>query len=459
MLSTVRRPPARRSFGDFVRRANHRGELVVQPRMGFGEPARMRSGLAATRAAAATTVGTITVDSYTRLGELAAAAESIRTGQLLNGYPLASHPIDTTRAMLAGIAGDGFPVQVRHGSANPRHIFAALIAAGLDATEGGPVSYCLPYGRVPLVDSVRHWRDCCELFARLQDRGVEPHLETFAGCMLGQLCPPSQLIALSVLEAMFFRQHGLRCVSVSYAQQTNQAQDREAVAALRRLCRRLLPDLNWHVVIYAYMGVYPTSPSGARRLLAHAAELAAESGAERLIVKTVVEAVRIPTIEENRDALEVAAATARATARVGSDDEPGADSQIYQEAVALIEAVLELDTDVGAALRVAFLRGYLDIPFCLHPDNRGQTRSYLDDSGRLRWADIGKLPLGTVVDVGRRERVDCATLMASLSYMRQKYDGASGYPGEVPELSGPARPKSNPARVPIGATAEEESQP
>ena len=65
------------------------------------------------------------------------------------------------------------------------------------------------------------------------DRGGRAHLETFGGCLLGQLCPPSLLVAISVLEALFFVQHGLRSVSLSYAQQTHPAQDIEALAALR----------------------------------------------------------------------------------------------------------------------------------------------------------------------------------------------------------------------------------
>ncbi|MYW20388.1 methylaspartate mutase, partial [Streptomyces sp. SID2955] len=52
-------------FGAFVRRAHDAGRLVVQPRMGMSSPERMRAGLLATRDAAATTVGTITLDSYT----------------------------------------------------------------------------------------------------------------------------------------------------------------------------------------------------------------------------------------------------------------------------------------------------------------------------------------------------------------------------------------------------------
>ncbi|MEV7381181.1 methylaspartate mutase [Streptomyces lydicus] len=409
-------------FGEFVRHRAASGELVVQPRMGFSDPARMRAGLLATRRAAATTVGTLTVDSYTRVGDLAAARDALRAGIALNGYPLATHPRETTAQVLAGIAADDFPVQVRHGSADPGHIFTALTAAGLSATEGGPVSYCLPYGRTPLEKSVDSWARCCEDFAEPRRPGVRPHLETFGGCMLGQLCPPGQLVALSVLEALFFHRHGVRSISVSYAQQSHPGQDREAVRALRVLCARLLPDADVHIVVYAYMGLFPQTADGARALLGEATRLARATGAERLIVKTEAEADRIPTVAENVAALEHAARTARryrAEAPAGADD----DSQVHAEAYALIDAVLNAAPDIGRALVQAFKRGLLDIPYCLHPDNAGRSRSYLDRDGRLRWADVGSLPLAPLVGAGRSRPVTSGELMSALSYVRRTFDG------------------------------------
>ncbi len=281
----------------------------------MSSPDRMRAGLLATRDATATTVGTITLDSYTRVGDLESAGLAVLEGVALNGYPIVSHPTATTRAVLDGIHGPDFPVQVRHGSAAPQDIFRALTAVGLDASEGGPVSYCLPYGRVPLRASVAHWAASCALLAARRESGAEPHLETFGGCVLGQLCPPGLLVAISVLEALFFRRHGIRSISVSYAQQTDPLQDAEAVAALRSLCVRWLPDTEWHVVVYAYMGLFPETEEGAYRLLGKAAELAVATGSERLIVKTVAESRRIPTVTENVAALEHAAAVAARTPR------------------------------------------------------------------------------------------------------------------------------------------------
>jgi methylaspartate mutase epsilon subunit len=424
------------SFGAFVARAHAAGRLVVQPRMGMSSPITMRAGLLATRRAQATTVGTITLDSYTRVGDDAKARAALDSCAELNGYPIVAHERSTTRAVLAGVDGPAFPVQVRHGSPCPENIFRALIAAGLHATEGGPVSYCLPYSRVPLDVSIRNWVRCCELLAEVRETGVEPHLESFGGCMLGQMCPPSLLIAMSVLECLFFRQHGIRSVSLSYAQQTSPQQDQEAVLALRRLTAELLPDLDTHIVVYTYMGVYPRTPLGTSALLAESARLAVHTGASRLIVKTAAEAHRIPTIADNVNALETAAAAAAAQ-RLDPTPATAADTGVYDEARTLIDAVLDLGPDLGRALATAFRRGILDIPYCLHPDNAGRARSHLDPSGRLRWSRVGGMPLRP--PAGRRESAELgsAQLLASLSFVERRFDDA-GLAGCLDALGEPA---------------------
>ena len=420
------------SFGGFVARAQAAGQLVVQPRMGVSNPAQMRAGLLATRRATATTIGTITLDSYTRVGDDARARAALAAGLDLNGYPIVAHDRATTRAVLEGVAGPSFPVQIRHGSPGPENIFAALIEVGLDATEGGPVSYCLPYSRAPLAASVRSWTRSCERLARV---GPQAHLETFGGAMMGQLCPPSLLVAMSVLECLFFRQHGIRSVSLSYAQQTNPDQDREAVAALHRLADQYLSDVDRHVVIYAYMGVFPRTPAGAGALLAEAARLAVRTGAARLIVKTAAEAHRIPTIAENVAALESAAAVADDERRQPVLDEVD-DTGIHAEAAAFIDAVLELGPDLGHSLITAFRRGYLDVPYCLHPDNAGRARSYLDRTGRLQWSRLGSLPIRSLVRPAAASELTAAGLLESLSYVERKFDDA----GLDEYLTGPAQP-------------------
>jgi methylaspartate mutase epsilon subunit len=406
--------PSRSRFSAFVRTAAEAGRLVVQPRMGFAELPVMREGLTGVRGARATAVGTITLDSYTRVNDHDSARQALRTGAELNGFPLVAHGPRATRRMLEGLAGADFPIQVRHGSALPYPLFEAMVEAGIDATEGGPVSYCLPYSRVPLAEATDAWARCCELLAA-QDEQM--HLESFGGCMLGQLCPPSLLVALSVLEALFFREHGLASISLSYAQQTNQAQDLEALAALRRLAGERLGATDWHVVLYTYMGVYPRTPLGSFRILEDSARLAMLSGTERLIVKTPAEAFRIPTVAENVDALEFAAAVAAEHAEPVAATETG----LYEEARMLVDSTLELAPTVGGALVRAFARGHLDVPFCLHQDNANLSRAYVDPHGLLRWARPGSMPLAPG-DTESARPLSAQSLIDMLAYNERRFD-------------------------------------
>jgi methylaspartate mutase epsilon subunit len=275
---------------------------------------------------------------------------------------------------------------------------------------------------------VKYWRESCELLAAARSAEREPHLETFGGCMMGQLCPPALLVALSVLEGLFFIQHGVRNISLSYAQQTNAEQDLEAVAALRRLTGELLAGVESHIVIYAYMGLYPCTSSGARQLLAESALLAVTAGAARLIVKTTAEAFRIATIAENVLALEEAARVASAARpafarpRVAEVSPAAGDTGIYAQARALTDAVLELSHDVGRALVTAFRHGYLDVPFCLHPDNAGRATGYLDSDGRLQWQQIGSLPIRSLVELPAPAKLTSIGLQESLNFVRNKFD-------------------------------------
>jgi len=199
-------PPA--PFGEVIAAATARGRLIVQPRMGMGDPVDMRAGLLAVKAANASTVGTITVDSYTRCNDDEAVRRAIARDAQLNGYPIVAHSSDVTSAIVKELRDASFAIQVRHGSADPQRIFEAVVAAGLDATEGGPISYCLPYSRLPLADSVKNWAVCCQTFGRLRDKGYEPHLETLAAVCSASYARLVCWWLLACLRRCFFPSRG-----------------------------------------------------------------------------------------------------------------------------------------------------------------------------------------------------------------------------------------------------------
>jgi methylaspartate mutase epsilon subunit len=243
-----------------------------------------------------------------------------------------------------------------------------------------------------------------------------------------------------MLEGMFFRQHGITDISLSLTQQTHPGQDLEALLALRAMATEFLSDVDWHVVLYAYMGVYPRTRQGADALLAGAVRLAVRGGAARLIVKTRAEAYRIPTVAENVQALEFAAA-------VAADAQPApaiaaTDTGVLAQTRGLIEAVLELHPDIGVALIRAFQTGILDVPYCLHEDNAGQARGALAADGRLVWARTGRMPIdaGPAAD---EEPVSSSALLAALRFTADRYDRAAAT-GSLQEqedrLERPGRP-------------------
>jgi methylaspartate mutase epsilon subunit len=420
-------------FGAFVADKHRSGDLVVQPRMGFGGLFRMREGLLKTKDSDAATVGTLTLDSYTRVGDVKSAANALESRQNLNGYPLVTYGPVITRQLIDGIQDVNFPIQVRHGSASPQDIFRTLVQSGLSATEGGPLSYCFPYGRTRLRESIRNWQESCDILLSASSSSVIPHLETFGGCMMGQLCPPALLVAISVLEAMFFSQAGIRSVSLSYAQQTNFEQDLESLAALQQLAHRYLPQPSWHIVVYAYMGVFPKTPEGSSLLLKQAARLTVESGASRLIVKTAAEAFRIPSIADNIDALEAASSASidMEAGLHGQSDYKSADNQIYLDARAIIESTLAESENIGVAILRATQKGLIDVPFCLHPDNAGSSTAQVGHRGRLEWLDVGnmaiKRPSGRELDKGT---ASSAGLLDDLTYVQRRFDRTLQGPAE-----------------------------
>jgi methylaspartate mutase epsilon subunit len=408
--------------------------------MGFSDSLSMRRGLEAVRSLQAPTAGTITLDSYTRTGDFASARSAVEAGKTLNGYPIVTHGREENRQLIAGFQGEDFPIQVRHGSPLPNVIFESLIEAGIDATEGGPISYCLPYSRVPLKQAIASWAESCHILVRLEEEGTLPHLESFGGCMLGQLCPPAMLLAITVIEGLFFVQEGIRSLSLSYAQGYSTSQDLGALFALRRLAAEFLGDAHWHVVVYCFMGKFPETRGGARRLIEESARIAVRGGAERLIVKTAAESRQIPTIEDNVDAIRWSHQAAAETSRGGIGEAESFHAEVlYAQAKALIEHVLSLDPALARGIEIAFSHGHLDVPYCLHPDNLNQARSWIDEQGTILWADPGKIPFPPhLKDTIFRHRavVRSADLGKMLSFNQEKYDGpnegcAADWPASV----------------------------
>lgn len=371
-------------FNSYVKETSLAHGPLVQPRMGMASIAQMRRGLLQTARANPATVCTITLDSFTRLRAFDKAQAALDAGDHLNGFPIMAHAAEAIAELVDTVTFEtGRPIQVRHGSAMPSPIFARLADAGITATEGGPVSYCLPYSRQPLRDAIDDWRKGCAVLAEASNHS---HIESFAGCMMGQLADPALLIALNILEARFLMQSGIASVSCSYAQGINPRQDRAALRALRSMMAEYVPKVPSHIVVYAFMGLFPQSLNGYCRINHDIMATAKSEGAERIIVKTPVESRRIPTVDENIASLDFAHfCMSDHTLKIPDFDDTEY-HRVHQRARDLVEAALDLHPDPGEALLRAFATGTLDVPYCLHDANKNAARTKIVD-GYYRHSD------------------------------------------------------------------------
>ncbi len=410
-------------FTEYIKSNSKKNNLILQPRMGVSNPIKMRKGLSLVKQCHSPTIGTITVDSYTRTKNFDSLNIALSKAHELNGYPITTHSLETTQEFIKGIYAENFPIQVRHGSPLPLHIFKSIINIGIDATEGGPISYCLPYGRTPLEKSIKEWSECCQLASSYNSKEYILHIESFGGCMLGQMCPPSMLIAISILECIFFISNGIKSVSLSYTQQTNYLQDIAALKVLRMLGDKLLNTENWHIVLYSYMGVFPKSKNGAEDLQKLSIDIAKLSSVDRLIVKTTSEAIKIPSFKDNINAINSSYNHYIDHNLVLSNKELDVIGQlsknIYYESLQLIEAVLNINSQIERSLLIAFQKGILDIPYCLHNNNKGETTSLINDDGCVVWGNTGATPIEAKKS---NDMINHMDFLNMLNYTQAKFD-------------------------------------
>lgn len=406
-------------FEQFLSEHRFHNALILQPRMGFSSYEKMYYALSRLSELSFPILGTITLDSLTRNLKMAEIGEHLRKHQALNGYPIIHYGRERNQELIKPMRENGVPVQIRHGSPQPFLIFKAMIEMGVSITEGGPISYCLPYSRVPLNEAIEQWYRSC-LF--LAESTPFPHVETFGGCLMGQLCPPALLLSVAILEAIFFIQCNIESISLSYAQGCSLLQDWAALSALRKLAREYLPEkVRWHCVLYTYMGVFPKTVLGALNLLQDSVLLARMANVERLVVKTMVEAFKIPEIEDTIFALNCAH-TASLTNRNHLVFDKEEEEEIYDQAKSIIDAVLNINNDLKQALLKAFDKGILDIPFCLHPNNFRHSECTLSTEGYLKWTKIGNLPFKFRGKRSKNLKISSENLLSILTYMQRRYD-------------------------------------
>lgn len=403
---------------------------VVQPRCGVGRHSAMLALLRSLDHSGAGLL-TVTIDAHTRLKRFATAARTLEEDpDHLNGYPLVAHGWKRGRELDQSVVA---PLQLRHGSPDPRDLFAVALAAGITSFEGGGVSYNLPYSKdVPLARSLEAWRQVDAVCGRLAEDGVVVDRELF-GTLTGVLMPPSLCLAVAMLEAVAASRQGVRCVSVAYPQGGEAHQDIAALRSIAPLAERYLPaSVQVFAVLHEFMGPFPQAPDVADALIFYGALVGRLGGAAKIVTKTNQEAFGIPDAGANVHGVRTAALACSELLDFIELDQDRIEEEshwIEREVVELVDPVLQ-GKDLATSIEAAFRAGTLDIPFSASIHARSDIIPARDAGGAIRYLFAGRLPfakptcrrndtrLGPIPDKGSTRLMDRIT--GDINYFARK---------------------------------------
>lgn len=346
----------------------------------------------------------LTIDSNTRQNQYETATQLLQKSEdeeknYLNGYPLITHGYELTRELYKNIEK---PISLRHGTPDARLLVEVAIAAGITEIEGGGICYCLPYSEgFPLDRSLLYWQYVDRICATYSTEEKPIHRESF-GPLSATLVPPAIAISIQIIEALLAAEQGVTSFAVSFGQTGSIIQDIATAQVLRQLTRHYLNEfgfesMNSYLVYHQWMGQFPAQREKAAALIAGSTLISSMISADKIVVKTVNEALGIPDAEINAEAV----STVRYLLRVFSCAEPVTSSLIEREATlidsevrSILQAIFDLSGDVfWESVFRAFQIGYLDIPFSPHADNANKLISMRDVNGSIRISDRGRVPI------------------------------------------------------------------
>ncbi len=375
--------------------AREQGRLLVQPRCGVGGHENMHELITSLERLAAPDVATLTIDAHTRLKRFDVAARVARTDPLqLNGYPLVAHGWRRGRALNEAVQA---PVQVRHGSPDPRLLFEVALASGFSAFEGGGIGYNIPYCKdVRLQDSLAWWGEVDRQCGALAEHGVVVDRELF-GTLTAVLMPPVIQLAVTLIEALLAHAQGVRCLSLAVCQTGHTVQDIAMLRAIPLLARRYLPELadNVFPVLHQFMGAFPAKRQDADALILRGAMVAKAGGATKVINKTHQEAFGVPTLEANVSGILLSRAANSWILDLidtGSTRIEEELAWLLEEVAAVLEPVLDAP-DLTTAVCAAFANGRLDVPFSASRYAHARVVPMRASDGAIRIYDFGQLPV------------------------------------------------------------------
>ncbi len=360
-----------------------------------------------------------TTDSYTRNLQFDNAQklleESIKTGEAkLNGYPIVNHGVKTTRTVVEACDGAFDPRCSRLANSLVAEI---AFASGMTAMPNSFFAWIGGYDKKATVE------ECIEtaqylgrLIGYYADRGVIITTDCH-GWLPNFVVPMSVNIATQIIEALISAEQGVKSVFPQVNLQGHMAQDLAAMRVVPGLFREYLDRLGYRdVIMPGVVGSqvplypFPQDMGSAFGYIVYTATVAALGRMDAAFLKTIDEALGIPTvdshIESYRSAKWVFEVLRPQEFEIDNAEIREEGEVTVVEVKAILDRVLELgDGDVAVGAIKAVDAGVLDSPFSINIHAKDKVLGIRDKGGACRYLEFGDLPIPEDIKEFHRRKV------------------------------------------------------
>ncbi|CAN5349316.1 hypothetical protein BH09BAC6_BH09BAC6_17430 [soil metagenome] len=325
-----------------------------------------------------------------------------KTSQL-NGFPI---PVYGVKEVNRLVNSTNNPFQLRGGGPDHRFTYEIALNAGITALEGGFICYCLPYDKTTSpATSLKYWQyidRLCALY--VENHGVHINREYF-GVLTATLIEPSLAIVVNIVQALASAQQGIKSISVGYAEQGNRAQDIAAIQVMEEMVNHYLHKSKYHscritTVFHQFMAAFPSEYEKAEELIRQSAITATLAGSTKVMVKTAVEAIRIPNRFDNSKAIQLCKqATLQASFFTVDRSQFDIEKNLIRREV---KQIMDVITELGnGAILVGAMKaineGIIDVPWSPNVYNKNKVINVRDINGAVRFYDFGNLPFDSTI--------------------------------------------------------------
>lgn len=348
-----------------------------------------------------------TTDAYTRNLQLDKAQqcleESIRTGKMkLNGYPIINHGVKTNRRVVESCEGALDPRSSRVGQG---FVGEMAFASGMTAMPNSFFGWIGGYDKsVTVEECISSAQYLGRLIGYYADRGVIISTDCH-GWLPNGVVPMYMNMATQIIEALISAEQGVKSVVPLCNFQGNIYQDLSDIKVCEKLFRKYL-DAAGHpdTIVPGIIGnqsslfAFPQDVGNAFGYINYVAMVGAMSNIAACSVKTVDEAIGIPSIESHLETYRSANWIFNVVRQQNfSIDSKEVDLEAHMTELAvsaIVDKVYEMgDGDLAVGVVKSIEAGVLDSPFSINVNVRDLCLGARDLHGACRYIDYGNIPI------------------------------------------------------------------